>query len=203
MHWCNVDSYSSNGSIILIEKCQGETNHTLNPCEACIAWSDIRSINMASHSAHLPVTPCSCESYRHNRRALQEHNCLLHYVYITAALTWLNSLHPDRERSQWASLQHQDVLYTLRDMERIKEERAAGWGGRERSLWEAGCEHMPNSVSGSLSLPLIPSLIHRHSGQSFEAGRNPWSPSPNLSLRPRPQSTSDSIGRLPAEEWQA
>lgn len=152
MHWDNVDSYSSDGSIILIEKCQGETNHALNPCEACIAWSDILSINVASDSAHLPVTPCSCESYRHNQRASWEHNYLLHRVYTVAVLTWLNSLCPDSERSLLALLQHQDILYTLSGMEKHKgEERVAGWGRRERSLWEAGCKHMPNSISGSLS----------------------------------------------------
>lgn len=36
MQRVNVDFYSSNGSIILIEKRQGKTNRTLNPRAACI-----------------------------------------------------------------------------------------------------------------------------------------------------------------------
>lgn len=143
------------------------------------------NINMASDSAHLPVTPCSSESYCHNHKACTIVSLARNDVYTVVVLMWLNSARTGSERSFLASLQHHDVHYIHWDMERIKEEeRAAGWDSRERSLWEAGCKHMPNSVSGSLSLSLIPSLIHQRLGQSFEAGHSAWSLGPNLSPRP-------------------
>lgn len=124
MRWDNVDSYSTDGSIIVIEKCQGKTNHALNPCEACITWSDILRINTASDSAHLPVTPCSCESYRYNQRAPREHSYPPHPVYTVAVLTWLNSLHPDSERSLLALPQHQDILHRLSGVEKHEGEES-------------------------------------------------------------------------------
>lgn len=182
--WDNVDSYSTDGSIIVIEKCQEKTNHALNPCEACITWSDILRINTASDSAHLPVTPCSCESSRYNQRTPWERSSPPHPVYTVAALTWLNSLHPDSERSLWALPQHQDILHNT-------ERHGKAWRRREwqdEAVERGHFEKLDASTCQTASLVLshflIPSLIHQHSGQSFEAGHNPWSLGPKPSPRP-------------------
>lgn len=123
-------------------------------------------------------------------------NTLSNSMYVLQ-LFWCDWIHCTK-RHEVTALQHQDILRTLNSMEKNK----GGESGRrrqrrQRSLWEDGCKHMPNSISGSLFL--IPSLIHRRIwGRTQPARAGPLN-----RVGGHPRSASDGPGRLPAEEWQA
>lgn len=138
-------------------------------------WYTVHSAVMASDALHLPVTPCSSESFLHNYSAP---GTQLSYSLEILYLFWCDWIHCSQTVGGHTESCCGIRIYCLKYGER----RAARWGGREVTLRSWMQAHAKQHLW--ISLSIIPSLIQRCSVQSFEAGHNPWPLGPNLSPRP-------------------
>lgn len=124
--------YSSNGCIILIEKCQEKTNHLLKPIMGCI-W-----IRYPQHQQGSRLFPSQW----------------LHVGVRATAITTTDRLPPPSPLHRRNSCP--DVITFMADTlgevsstrvncaeNKAGEKKRRGSG--ERSLWKTGCKHMPNT----------------------------------------------------------